>query len=689
MSSVLLLPSTSFLEWAFLRWVLAPCVHPDFVALVQAQHPVPVGEHVYKLDYAVFGAGRRIAIELDGFAFHSDREAFSYDRLRQNDLQAAGWSVVRFSYDSIRSQTSRCVEQLSTMLRSDSLLAPFVISYPIIETPQMEPDPLWSLAPSPRSLVPTSAHSEQEPLGSYFDSVRLHLRLSTLRDCQQQAFYALANYYSGGGQNAACVMAVGAGKTVLGVVACLGLAKRRALIVTPGNVIRGTFDRALDAHAVSNALYGLPDGPLIPGRAAPRVLTIDRNETPLGELSREKLLEADVIITNFHSMGTGTNPDDLLSKLAPGDVDLVVVDEAHIAAAQSYQRTFAHFSSARTLLMSACFERMDGKPIEADVVYRYRLIDSIADGVAKNLRVHRFAPRSEETTYEMVYADGRREEIIGRVALLEILNDERKLARITARSDASIREVMRATKIALERQGQEIAPVKPRALFAAMGEKHAEQLARVARESGISCASLHYAMGETRIRETIRRFESDAGDLQALVQLKMLGQGYDFPAICVVVPMRPYGSFSEFYQFIGRGIRVLPSNRLNQSDTTQMMDVILHAEMALDGHIETLHRENDLASTTQTLVLPDEASASSDSGVGGVLSASPPLPQAWVLWEQGQVEQRIIHDENSVEQHRQQREREALAQRYAAYAQKTPNPMPFGEFLKVIRQFSQ
>ena len=42
--------------------------------------------------------------------------------------------------------------------------------------------------------------------------------------------------------------------------------------------------------------------------------------------------------------------------------------------------------------MSACFQRLDGKPIDADVVYRYRLIDSIADGNAKNLRVRRFAP---------------------------------------------------------------------------------------------------------------------------------------------------------------------------------------------------------------------------------------------------------------------------------------------------------
>ena len=60
------------------------------------------------------------------------------------------------------------------------------------------------------------------------------------------------------------------------------------------------------------------------------------------------------------------------------------------------------------------------------------------------------------------------------------------------------------------------------------------------------------------VRLTLRdRFERDSGDLQGIVQLKMLGQGYDFPPITVVVPFRPYRSFSEFYQFIGCGIRVL------------------------------------------------------------------------------------------------------------------------------------
>src|SRR5205814_9504947 len=171
-----------------------------------------------------------------------------------------------------------------------------------------------------------------------------------------------------------------------------------------------------DYQTVGNVLYGLPGGPLIPGCKPPRVLTLDRDEGPIRAVSRKDLLAADIIITNFHSLGNGEDPDDLLAKLVPTDIDFIVIDEAHIAAAESYQRTFLHFDQARTLLMSACFQRLDGKPIDADVVYRYRLIDSIADGNAKQLRVRRFAPRAEEATYEIVWPDGLREEFVRRDA---------------------------------------------------------------------------------------------------------------------------------------------------------------------------------------------------------------------------------------------------------------------------------
>lgn len=44
---------------------------------------------------------RRIAIELDGFAFHSDADSFRYDRRRGNRLMADGWTVRRFTWDDL------------------------------------------------------------------------------------------------------------------------------------------------------------------------------------------------------------------------------------------------------------------------------------------------------------------------------------------------------------------------------------------------------------------------------------------------------------------------------------------------------------------------------------------------------------------------------------------------------------
>lgn len=40
----------------------------------------------------------RVAIEVDGWAYHSDVERFQRDRTRQNRLVAGGWTVLRFTW---------------------------------------------------------------------------------------------------------------------------------------------------------------------------------------------------------------------------------------------------------------------------------------------------------------------------------------------------------------------------------------------------------------------------------------------------------------------------------------------------------------------------------------------------------------------------------------------------------------
>lgn len=58
-----------------------------------------LGNLVAEIDFAL--KSLRIAIEVDGRAFHSDRHAFERDRRRQNLLVLDGWLVLRFTWEQI------------------------------------------------------------------------------------------------------------------------------------------------------------------------------------------------------------------------------------------------------------------------------------------------------------------------------------------------------------------------------------------------------------------------------------------------------------------------------------------------------------------------------------------------------------------------------------------------------------
>ncbi|MFV0426754.1 MAG: DUF559 domain-containing protein [Beutenbergiaceae bacterium] len=69
---------------------------------------------VYYLDIAF--PGPRLAIEIDGRAFHGD-ERFESDRERQNALVLAGWTVLRFTYAMLVERPEDVVRQIRVSLR--------------------------------------------------------------------------------------------------------------------------------------------------------------------------------------------------------------------------------------------------------------------------------------------------------------------------------------------------------------------------------------------------------------------------------------------------------------------------------------------------------------------------------------------------------------------------------------------
>lgn len=68
----------------------------------------PVGP--YSVDIAF--PTQRVAIEIDGWAFHSDQEAFQKDRKRQNWLALHGWQVLRFTWLDITQHPERVLREI-------------------------------------------------------------------------------------------------------------------------------------------------------------------------------------------------------------------------------------------------------------------------------------------------------------------------------------------------------------------------------------------------------------------------------------------------------------------------------------------------------------------------------------------------------------------------------------------------
>jgi very-short-patch-repair endonuclease len=55
----------------------------------------------------------KLAIELDGRAWHVDRDRFQHDRTRQNRLVAAGWTVLRFTWEDVAHRLDTVLADIS------------------------------------------------------------------------------------------------------------------------------------------------------------------------------------------------------------------------------------------------------------------------------------------------------------------------------------------------------------------------------------------------------------------------------------------------------------------------------------------------------------------------------------------------------------------------------------------------
>ena len=411
-----------------------------------------------------------------------------------------------------------------------------------------------------------------------------------LRTPQEEGYIALRDYFApedGVSLPALVTLPTGCGKSGLLACAPFGIAEGRVLVVAPNLTIKdglaeGTFSGTDNFYHFCDVLP--PDARL------PRVVALQR-----GRVNEEDCRRADVIVTNVQQM-QGWLP------LFPSDFfDLLVVDEAHHAPADSWQNINRAFPDAKKLYLTATPFRSDEQPIRAEPVYSYDLAAAISAGYVKNI------VRVDAVASEMTFTVEGEERAYSREEIMD-LREETWFSRGVALSDVCNETIVdRSVQLlqAKTRRGTE----RHQILGAACSIRHAERVAALYRSRGVD-ASFVASRGMTAEERERRLRAYEHGDLDAMVHVGILGEGYDNPNISIAALFRPFRSVAPYTQFVGRALRALPDG----TDTDNLAHVVAHAGLNQEDHWQYFKHETEEAQVLADLDAWAQSQHEADAG---------------------------------------------------------------------------
>ena len=213
------------------------------------------------------------------------------------------------------------------------------------------------------------------------------------------------------------------------------------------------------------------------------------------------------------------------------DFDYIIIDEAHHAAAESYQKLLAYFKPSFTLGLTATPERADDQDILSifkNTAHKLDIKTAVEIGELVSVRCIRIHTNIDLTKVRF------------NSVRYNIRDLESKLFvpdRNTLIVDTFI----------------EYVSTKRTVIFCA-SVKHAEEIAEKIRERGVAAMAVSGEMKASDRREILSKFKQ--GEIKALCACDLLNEGWDCPETEVLFMARPTMSKVLYTQQLGRGMRL-------------------------------------------------------------------------------------------------------------------------------------
>lgn len=368
-----------------------------------------------------------------------------------------------------------------------------------------------------------------------------------LREPQREAHRSVREHFATSRDPAIIVIPVGCGKT--GIIATLpfGIARGRVLVITPNLTIRKGVTDALDI--ASRECFWARTRVLGDFTAGPWTAVLDGPTANLHDC-----IESHFVVTNIQQLAS--QADRWLPQFPPDFFDMILVDEGHHAAAASWQKVFRRFPNAKVVSMTATPFRSDEQPLQGDVIYRYSFARAMVNGFIKQVRSRSAAPEELYFTYR----DDTRRHTLEEVLQLR---EEQWFRRGVALSPECNRHIAEASIHRCEALRSETG-LPHQVIAAACSVDHARQVRAMYEELGYRVAEIHSDMEPDEQGAVLERLR--LGQLDCIVQVQMLGEGFDHPRLSVAAIFRPFRSLAPYIQFIGRVMRVVVQNDPDHPD---------------------------------------------------------------------------------------------------------------------------
>lgn len=430
-------------------------------------------------------------------------------------------------------------------------------------------------------------------VAGFFDAARTRIDSNPqLREPQKEAYEAAIEHFAHQNTPAIVQLPVGCGKTGVAAILPFGLSHKRTLIIAPNTTIREGLYADLN---ISNAsCFWKKAGVLDAFTSGPFTALVDGPKANMDDC-----VNSHIVVANIQQLAGSA--DRWLSQF-PGDFfDLVIIDEGHHVAAESWQKVVRAFPQARFVSLTATPFRADNKDLLGELIYRYPFARAMLNGYIKHIvsaSAHpaeiTFTARGENDTYTLDQ-------------ILE-LKEEAWFRRGIALSDGCNRHI--AEKAVEKIQALRAATGFPHQIAAsAMSIDHADQVRAIFQEMGLQAETIHSNLPDDRKAAVLAKLRNNQIDV--IVQVAMLGEGFDHPPLSVAAIFRPYRSLSPYIQFVGRVMRTVDLNDPNSPNNQGF--VVSHVGL---NNEEQWDEFRDLDAQDQKIVRGWARAEGSGGGIG-------------------------------------------------------------------------